>query len=479
MEDEKDKKSEIGEIDNDYIIIKKFSYGGNSNVFLVKEKKTDKTYIAKVPKPKKYFSYDHEHEFLDKFKKSPYVINAIKSGKGIIKRDGRVPETNYYLILEFASNRSLDDYMRFKQQGFKEEYCKIIFYRILKCFNYIHKEGICHRDIKPDNILLDDSFHPKINDFEHAINYEHNLTGIAGTPGYQAPELVNGGKKEEKGKKKYDGYKIDIYSLGVTLFQLKFGRIFSSEEYNSINSEKPEVRKAFWDDFESKNSKVSFEFKELFSKMVSSNPDKRPKDIDEIMRDKWFGDIRNMTEEELDKYEEKSEIILLFKALRKEVNDNCEVEIKKLNDKSDTKYIQKHLTKALIDNDENEFFKSDFEIKEVKLGKYMNYYINIEGILNPRKFMNLLCEELIKEFGKDDCYIEADKNNKAKFDIIFEEDEIPGIKINENKKEIKMRIKLYKTSKGYLIRFVKKEGEKNNFIDKFLIISKLIKKLLE
>ena len=84
-----------------------------------------------------------------------------------------------------------------------------------------------------------------------------------------------------------------------------------------------------------------------------------------------------MTEEELDKYEEKSEIILLFKALRKEVNDNCEVEIKKLNDKSDTKYIQKHLTKALIDNDENEFFKSDFEIKEVKLGKYMNYYINI------------------------------------------------------------------------------------------------------
>ena len=49
MEDEKDKKSEIGEIDNDYIIIKKFSYGGNSNVFLVKEKKTDKTYIAKVP----------------------------------------------------------------------------------------------------------------------------------------------------------------------------------------------------------------------------------------------------------------------------------------------------------------------------------------------------------------------------------------------------------------------------------------------
>ena len=42
-----------------------------------------------------------------------------------------------------------------------------------------------------------------------------------------------------------------------------------------------------------------------------------------------------------------------------------------------------------------------------------------------------------------------------------------------------MRIKLYKTSKGYLIRFVKKEGEKNNFIDKFLIISKLIKKLFE
>ena len=39
MEDEKDKKSEIGEIDNDYIITKKFSYGGNSNVFLSKKKR--------------------------------------------------------------------------------------------------------------------------------------------------------------------------------------------------------------------------------------------------------------------------------------------------------------------------------------------------------------------------------------------------------------------------------------------------------
>ena len=82
----------------------------------------------------------------------------------------------------------------------------------LKGLKFLHSHGVVHRDIKPENILLgDDSEYPiaKIADFSLAEYTSKKLNVRCGTPGYMAPEMFGDDVYNEK---------IDVYSIGITLF---------------------------------------------------------------------------------------------------------------------------------------------------------------------------------------------------------------------------------------------------------------------
>jgi len=82
---------------------------------------------------------------------------------------------------------------------------------------YLKEKGLCHRDVKLENILVGDNKKIKICDFGYATklrgnNGDYKLYGKYGTANYQAPEIIQG--------KHYSGEKVDVFSCGVCLFQL-------------------------------------------------------------------------------------------------------------------------------------------------------------------------------------------------------------------------------------------------------------------
>ena len=151
-------------------------------------------------------------------------MNLIDCGKGPVKIGSKQPETKQYFILDYASKGDLYEYIAFPEKDLKEIYAKLIFRKILEGVQALHTSGICHRDLKMENILLDGGFNPKICDFGYACEIKGEdesgkLKEYIGTPSYAAPELFL--------HRPYEGVKADIFSLGATLIKLVYLEILS------------------------------------------------------------------------------------------------------------------------------------------------------------------------------------------------------------------------------------------------------------
>ena len=192
-------------IDNRYEIIEQKGHGATANVYTVKELNNQTIYAAKVLK-KHSNLFDKEVNILNALRTEncPNIVNLIGSGEGIINRKNREPTKNQYLVLEYASKGELFNYIYCPQSGLNERYSKVIFAKILKGVQACHRKGICHRDLKMQNILVDSDFSPKICDFGFATENNANLSEYLGTLCYAAPEILR--------NKPYDGFKADRFN---------------------------------------------------------------------------------------------------------------------------------------------------------------------------------------------------------------------------------------------------------------------------
>ena len=120
--------------------------------------------------------------------------------------------------MEYAGNISLHSYLKGKVGKRIDEHCaKKIFYQIVEAIQYCHAQNIVHRDIKLENIILDDKLNVKIIDFGFSIIIPKNkkLNVFCGTPSYMAPEILS--------KEFYSGFLADVWALGIVLFIMLCG----------------------------------------------------------------------------------------------------------------------------------------------------------------------------------------------------------------------------------------------------------------
>ena len=475
-------------IDKKYEIIDKKGSGGTSIVFLVKDSTTKKIYAAKVMR-KQNKNYNIEVEILNDLKgiNSPYILNLVDNGIGNVARKGNVFKEKQYIILEYASKGDLFNYILYPEQGLKKEYAKVIFTKILVGVNSCHKKNICHRDLKLENILLDENFNPKIADFGYATYNEEKLIDILGTYGYAAPEVYK--------RKGYDGFKADIFSLGVILFILYTGKKPFKKQINIkydpfYNYIKHGNYEQFWNNFTVdlkgiKDLDDFKDFKDLFNKMISYHPNERPT-IEQISKSKWLKEIRDLNEDQLQKLYE--DVIREFLRREPQVNKVLKLVIKYQPIKS------LDCDKGGNQVNSKKYFDLSLKPKYAKTGLGMNF-IKIEGNLSPADFMNNLANKIAQKF-KDNCKIEQSEV-ALKFNIIFEEEledeeeiskeleeKFDKLDIEENeeidanllKKDCIIQCKLYQSfNGGYILKFSKKSGYLEDYYNKLKIIISLVK----
>ncbi|CAI2368000.1 unnamed protein product [Moneuplotes crassus] len=215
----------------------------------------------------------------------PNIINLIDfSDTEQYKQANGASEDVFYLALELANGGELFDFIA--QTGkFSEEVARFYFHQLCDAFEYLHGNGISHRDMKPENIMLDNEFNLKLADFGFSSNQAKNESR-KGTDNYMAPEIHLG--------QKYSGQCVDLFAAGIILFIMvaqhpPFNKASPKDpHYKTISANRPDL---FWK-LHSRNKPgglefFSPEFRELISSMLSFDPVHRPS-LAEVRSSAWY-----------------------------------------------------------------------------------------------------------------------------------------------------------------------------------------------
>ena len=133
-------------INNDYAILEEKGEGATAIVYLVEDKKDKKQYAAKVLN-EDFSLFEKEIDILKKVSalNCPYIINLINYGEGPVKAPSKPKRNGQYAILEYSSKGDLYDYIHYPNKGFSERHAKLIFHKILKGVQAIHKINLIQK----------------------------------------------------------------------------------------------------------------------------------------------------------------------------------------------------------------------------------------------------------------------------------------------------------------------------------------------
>ncbi len=198
-----------------YVLVEQVGIGGMAIVYRAIDRNTGHSVAVKVLKPE----FNRDVEFVSRFQREAEAASKMTHHNIVNLLDVGMDGDNRYLIMEYVKGKTLKEVIQEKGRISAPVAAQITI-RILSALQHAHQNGIIHRDIKPQNILVHADGHIKVADFGIArMANSSTLTkgdAVMGSVHYFSPEQAQGRGTDVTS---------DLYSVGVTLYEMLTGRV--------------------------------------------------------------------------------------------------------------------------------------------------------------------------------------------------------------------------------------------------------------
>ncbi|XP_045175943.2 testis-specific serine/threonine-protein kinase 1-like [Mercenaria mercenaria] len=199
-----------------------------------------------------------------------------------------------YIAMEHAGHGDLLEFIKLRG-AIPEEKAKVMFFQLAQAINYLHNRNIVHRDLKCENILLDNTNNIKVSDFGFARTFDAGDISktFCGSAAYAAPEILRG--------QPYHLPLHDIWAMGVILYIMVCGSMpYDDSNIKKMVKDQTEKKVAF-----SKSKSISDICKTLVYSILEVNSKKRTT-IPQMLQNPWLAQAKTHQEPETTKMEKMS-----------------------------------------------------------------------------------------------------------------------------------------------------------------------------
>jgi len=254
-----------------FLVLGNLGMGANSSILHIRRASDSKQYALKVipvtgPEDSKFLTQgQHEFEISRKLNHR----NLIKIHTLEVQRDWLFRVRKMLLLIEYVNGQTLDTIKQLPVPKLVQ-----IFAQVAAGMDHMHRQGVFHADIKPNNILLSRSGEVKIIDYGLAWVKGESKGRVQGTPEYMAPEQAT---------KRIVTERTDIYNLGATMYRLVTGRLppnyVAGHEVLRLGSR---VRELQLKAVEESNPEAPRELCRLIHQCLEFKSDRRPESMSEV-----------------------------------------------------------------------------------------------------------------------------------------------------------------------------------------------------
>ena len=254
-----------------YEVLEKVGTGGMSDVYKAKDHRLNRMVAVKVLKQE----FSENATFVSKFRVEAQAAAGLMHPNIVNVYDVGEEKGTYYIIMELVNGITLKRYIEKKGRLTPREAVTVAI-QVAMGLAAAHRGHIIHRDIKPQNIIISKEGKVKVTDFGIAKASTSNTitSNVMGSVHYTSPEQARGGYSDEKS---------DVYSLGVTLYEMLTGKVPYDGEttvavaLQHIQDPFPSPREIVPD--------LPFSVEQIVLKCCEKSPDRRYQTMDELATD--------------------------------------------------------------------------------------------------------------------------------------------------------------------------------------------------